>query len=103
MRRPGGYAVLTAPTDTVVNFDGMRREFVCEGVFEADTYTCFHCNSVVHVQAKADVNAVGFCRNCMRPICQRCADRPCVPFEKQLEQIERRAETDRHYGDLLRR
>lgn len=102
MRNPGGYAQLFMPREGVVNFDGNTKQFVCEGTYETDTFTCFHHGGVVHVKARADVNAVGFCRNCMRPICEPCSSLPCIPYEKQLEAIERKAETDRHYGALLK-
>jgi hypothetical protein len=102
VRNPGGYGVITAPQETIVNFDGLRREQIREGNFEVDTFTCFHCGGVEHVKARADVNAIGFCRNCMRPICQRCSDLPCDPFEKKLERIERKNDFQRWFCEAVR-
>ena len=59
---------------------------------ERDTFTCSHCNSIVIVTPKqSPAEAGGFCRMCMKPICGPCADEGCcVPFEKRLEEDERR-------------
>ena len=91
MMRPGGYAVITMPDDmkeTVVNFDGTRREIVKNnhGKYEADTFSCFHCGAVEHVPHKPDVNEVGFCRSCISRSCSRhwrerrylCLRRCCI-------------------------
>ena len=77
MRNPGGYATLV--TDA--------------GLQEYDTFTCCHCNSVVHVQAKASMDKVGgWCTLCFKPTCPRCdAAGACTPFEKKLEAMERTA------------
>lgn len=81
--KPQGYAIVCDPV---------------EGNREADTLTCFHCNRVVHVRAKAAPEDVGgFCRMCMKPICASCVDGPCVPFEKKLEQIEAQYHARRSY------
>jgi hypothetical protein len=83
MRNPGGYAVVT---------DG-------DSVREADTFTCAHCNSIVIVKAGQKAEDVGgFCRMCMDLICPRCADGPCVPFEKKLEAQEAAYHARRSYG-----
>jgi len=76
MRNPGGYAVW---------FGG-------EGpVRESDTLTCVHCNTVFFVVPRQDLADLGgFCRQCMWHTCRACADKPCAPFEKKLEAIERR-------------
>lgn len=102
MRKAGGYVTISQPRTGMVNFDGLRCEEVKEGIFEVDTFTCIHCGAVEHVEAKADVNRVGFCRNCMKPICQRCSDQPCVPFEKKLEMIERKVDWRRQFDENLR-
>lgn len=84
MRNAGGYAVLFGP-------DG--------GVTERDTFTCFHCNSVVYVKPKSNPDDFGsMCRLCMKMVCQRCANFGCTPFEKKLEQIEARDRARRSYG-----
>lgn len=92
MRNAKGYAVVTMPDDmreTVVNFgNGAQRVKNTHGVYEVDTFACAHCGSIEHVEAKADVNAVGFCKKCMKPICRRCSSLPCSPYERELELIE---------------
>lgn len=99
MRNAGGYAVITSPTPSQVNFDRLRCESIGEGAFEADTFTCVHCNRVVHVRPRASPDEFGsMCRNCMKMICPRCADGPCTPFLKRLEMIEARDRARRSYG-----
>lgn len=94
MRNAGGFAETILP--------GART-------IERDTYTCGHCQNISftenvtvggtrklqvllfrsdgsHVMADA-----GFCRNCFRHICPRCDGKPCVPFEKRLDDEERSA------------
>ena len=84
MRRPGGYAVITGPDGTV----------------EADTFTCFHCQRIVHVPPKADPAQLGgMCYQCMKLVCPRCVGLgDCSPFERKLEAMERRADALRSYG-----
>lgn len=99
MRRPGGYATITAPEPTRVNFDRLRCEVVGEGTFEADTYTCAHDNRIVHVKPGAIPEELGsMCRNCMQMVCPACAPGPCVPWLKKLEMAERRDRALRSYG-----
>lgn len=84
MLKPGGYAIAH-------DFDGRAVEF--------DTMTCAHCNSVKHIPARsAEKDLVGFCRCCMKPICQQCVGKTCTPFERKLEQIEARDIARRSYG-----
>lgn len=62
-----------------------------DGILEADTFTCCHCNRVVHVKPRSNPDDFGsMCRNCMKMVCKVCADRGCVPFEKKLEIMESR-------------
>ena len=99
MRSPGGYAVIISPVASRTNFDGFRCEDVGEGITERDTYSCCHCNRIVHVKPKANMDEFGsMCRNCMKMVCPKCADGPCVPFEKRLEMIEARDRALRSYG-----
>lgn len=84
MFRPGGY---------IFSFDagGVRQE--------ADTFTCCHCQKVVIVKPKCDVDDLGgMCRLCMKMICPACVDQPCTPFEKSLEREEARDLARRSYG-----
>jgi hypothetical protein len=82
-----------------VNFDGLRCEEVGAGTFEADSFTCKHCNRVVQVAARSQGDEY-FCRNCMAPICPRCADYPCIPFLKKIEEQEERTRRLQAYGAL---
>ena len=78
-----GYATITGP----------------DGIAETDTYTCNHCQHVVHVPVNKKIEEVGdFCRQCMKVICARCADkRVCIPFLKKLERYEARYHARRSY------
>lgn len=97
MRNPGGYATVVSPSPTKLHLDGFRCEEIGAGVYEADTFTCVHCNRVVHVKARTQGDEY-FCRNCMARICPPCADHPCAPFLKKLEQAEERDRVLRSYG-----
>jgi hypothetical protein len=99
MRRAGGYATITSPEPTRVNFDRLRCEIIGEGFHEVDTYTCEHCNRIVHVKPGAIPEELGsMCRNCMKMVCPLCAPRGCIPWLKQLEIAERRGLALRSYG-----
>lgn len=76
MLKPQGYATVTTP----------------DGLIERDTYTCSHCDHIVHVKPRQDPSEMGgFCRVCMKNICKRCAGNPdCTPLLKRIEEIERR-------------
>jgi hypothetical protein len=84
MRRPGGQLTITDPN----------------GVVEHDTFTCFHCNKVVIVPARADPARIGgMCYQCMHLVCPGCvAAGGCTPFEKWLDAMERRSDALRSYG-----
>lgn len=89
MRNPGGYATILSPVRSKVSLNGgMLCEEIGEGTFEIDTFSCCHCNSVVHVKARERADEY-FCRNCMARICSPCADHPCMPLLKKFELIER--------------
>jgi len=99
MRNPHGYAVITTPDPVRVNFDRFRCEEVGAGVIERDTFTCCHCNRIIHVKPMAPMGEFGsMCRNCMKMTCPTCADGPCVPFQKRLEMAERREMALKSYG-----
>ena len=85
MRNPQGYATLFGP-------DAPPKE--------CDTFTCGHCNSVVHVPPKADPAVVGgLCKQCMTLICPICVDRmTCAPWELQMKTMEARDAARRSYG-----
>jgi hypothetical protein len=84
MRHPGGYATFTSE----------------DGVREMDTFTCAHCQKIVHVKPKASPDELGgFCRNCMKPVCPSCASKGCTPFEKRLEAWEAKDRARRSYAE----
>ena len=71
-----GYAVITSPN----------------GVKQFDTLTCCHCNKVwiINDSKTGKQNLGGFCRMCMKPICNECVGKSCTPLEKQIEQYEQK-------------
>ena len=85
MHKPGGYAI---------SFGLWGDKHEC------DTFTCHHCNSVVHVKPKCNPDDLGgMCRLCMKMICPRCVDLGiCDPIEKKLERMEARDRALRSYG-----
>lgn len=71
-----GYATISHP-------DGQVKEI--------DTFTCCHCNEVVFVRERCDpIELGGFCTLCMKHTCPKCSTQSCTPFEKRLEEMERR-------------
>jgi hypothetical protein len=90
MRNAGGYSIITEP-----------------GVWdiEHDTFTCAHCNAITFTKSKRggfEVVVIGHdgsvntrecarCRNCYAHICPRCEGKPCIPFERRLDEMEARA------------
>ncbi len=102
MRRPGGYATIISPDETVAQFDGFRCEQITAGTVEIDTFSCCHCNRIVHVKPRAPMDEFGsMCRNCMRMTCPVCADGPCVPFEKRLDEMEKKEYIRRQYEMMM--
>lgn len=101
MRKPGGYAQIVGPDPTIVYFDGFRCEQIAP-THEVDTFTCCHCNRVVHVKTKAPMDEVGsMCRNCMKMVCPACVDGPCVPFMKKIEEDEQKAYLRNQYKMVM--
>lgn len=99
MRNPGGYAVIESPDPQRVNFDRLRCEEIPRGRYEVDTFTCNHCNRVIHVKSKASPDEFGsMCRGCMKMVCPKCADGPCTPFMKKLEMAFERNRRLKEYG-----
>lgn len=78
VRGLSGYATLTDPS-----FAGGRAK-------EADTFTCGHCNSIVHITYKCPVEQLGGrCTICDALICSHCVDKgTCDPFEEKLKRME---------------
>lgn len=82
-----GYGVLTQPGERTI---------------EEDTFTCVHCNAV---QAMAPYfqpsESGGWCRQCNGPVCNACAGKPCRPFEKWLDEVEKKAQRERFVTSIL--
>lgn len=90
MRNAQGYATLFDPSQG-------------SGVKECDTFTCGHCQHIVHTRPLQDAadapDAGGLCKVCMRLICGPCADLgKCTPWEVQLQKFEARDRARRSYG-----
>ena len=90
MRNPGGYATVVG--DLAKNAPTIIDHGVRHVEAEIDTFTCEHCNRVVHVPPRQDAADIGgLCKQCMGLICPRCTDkRTCTPWEKQMEIREAR-------------
>lgn len=87
MRRPQGYHV-------TIDVNGQASE--------RDTFQCGHCQYIVDVEPFSDpVDMGGLCRVCDRLICRQCVDSTegCAPFEKEIERIERRWESNRRRAE----
>jgi hypothetical protein len=86
MLKPQGYAVLYDADGTIA---------------EMDSFSCGHCNRIVHVRPKADPAEVGgLCKCCMRLICPHCLDTgTCDPIERKLERQEARYHALRSYEE----
>lgn len=97
MRNPQGYATVIGDLQrgaTTLVENGVRYTEA-----EIDTYTCAHCNRVVHVPVRADPADVGgLCKQCMNLICPRCtAKGVCVPWEKEMLRREAKAQFHRDF------
>lgn len=70
------------------------------GVEEHETFTCGHCQRIVHVPPRAAPASLGgVCKLCMRLVCPSCNARgKCDPFERKLEREEARERSRRSMG-----
>lgn len=84
MRRPQGYAQLLGPGLSGLSNPGLAS---LNKWGECDTFTCAHCQALVHVPVGRGPEAVGgYCRSCDSIICVACADKQvCTPVEAELE------------------
>jgi hypothetical protein len=99
MLRAGGYAEVIGGRGTFVCFEeGGKPQRIGADQQGFDTWTCVHCNGVVHTPTRRKDTDYFFCRNCMARICDRCADHPCIPFMKKVEAQEERARRLQAYG-----
>ena len=53
------------------------------------TSTCSHCQRITDFPSKRKMmDYVEICRGCMILICLQCAGKPCLPYEKLVDQQE---------------
>jgi hypothetical protein len=97
MRNPQGYAQILSPVRSKALFDRLRCVEIGEGLTEIDTFNCVHCSQCIHTIAGDRSADEYFCRNCMARICPSCADYPCMPLIKRIEQEEARDRARRSY------
>ena len=84
MRNAQGVGIITGP-------NGQKTEI--------DTFTCCHCNSIVHVPTGSKPDDFGsWCTMCHAMHCSRNGCQTCVPFEKKMERLEASARARRSYG-----
>ncbi len=102
MRKPGGYAVITSggPTPVILDRGLSRTDMRDEGVMEIDSFSCFHCNRVIHVLPKCDpADLGGHCKLCDKLICPQCYGKGgCDTLEAKLERAEASYHARRSYG-----
>ena len=95
MFKPQGQATLVG---NLSSLGGPKTSLELDG--EVDTFTCNHCQFIVHVPPRADPSNVGgLCRQCMGLICPKCVARGnCTPWEQTMEKMEAREDALRSYG-----
>lgn len=86
MRRREGYLLI----------DNRASSLAGQGLFEAATYTCGHCNSVVVINPSR-IRERGYCRGCDSRICDACVaikskTLECNPFESVVDKVLSEAE-----------
>jgi hypothetical protein len=84
MRSPHGYACIDFG-------DGKKQEF--------DTVQCAHCQRSGHVLQGANPEDLSGsrCKSCMGLVCHHCTGKPCTPWEKIMDAMERDYERRRSY------
>ena len=71
---------------------GVGFYFDPSGIREVHSSKCNHCQRLTEFDSlKRMMDHVEICRGCMKLICLKCAGKPCVPFEKRAEIMEREA------------
>jgi hypothetical protein len=64
-----------------------------------ETFTCCHCNSIHEMQRGG---TVAMCHSCWKRVCARChAVGTCRPFERKLDEFERRIRAAESRGEFL--
>lgn len=75
-QRPGGVSQYFNPDGTMV---------------EAHTSTCKHCSKMTEFPDKRRMlEHVDICRQCMGLICLECVGKPCMPWQRRLDEMEKR-------------
>ena len=74
--------------DDAVSMRQPSGHILLDGVQVADTAQCVHCGDHF-VMMKGSGRERGWCPNCSGIVCGRKCAR-CVPFEKQLDDAEKR-------------
>ncbi len=78
---------------------GISQFWSPEGLVEVHTSTCAHCQHITDIPSKRKMfEYVDICRQCMKLICLHCADKPCTPWIKQVEEAEEREYRRRQMG-----
>ncbi len=89
MRKRPGYSTLFGP-----GLDGLTDPGLAslQKFKECDTFTCNHCQKIVHVPPMINGTEVGgFCMKCDSLVCNQCkAKQTCTPVEKQIEDALKR-------------
>lgn len=69
-----------------------------ESTREWDTLTCCHCQRIIFIEVGKDIPG-GFCDKCNKNTCEACHQiGTCRPFEKWLEEVERKATRESRLG-----
>ena len=71
-----------------------------DGIREVSTFTCNHCNRIVHVKTGASPTDLGgMCGHCKHLICSECVEKGiCDPFMDQFARMEAALDARRSYG-----
>lgn len=97
--RSKGYAQIVSPVPHRANLDNFQCAEVRAGLTEFDTTVCCHCNKIFHITPGCRPEDLGgFCRLCMLVTCPKCADGECTPFERRLDEMEKRDYVKRQYA-----
>ena len=98
MRKPQGQATLIGPKH-VGEVPVGPKALIDED--ECDTFTCGHCQFIMHVPVKCNPEDLGgLCKCCMQLICPKCVNKgTCTPWEQMIENMERKQDALRSYKE----
>jgi hypothetical protein len=77
-----------------------------QGLFEAPTYTCSHCQTVVVLNPRRNRERA-YCRGCDHYICDNCGairamnGGQCKTFKQLIDEVQEQAELDKQSGIIL--